>query len=166
MLPGVGGAELIAILVVALVVVGPKDLPRMMRLVAQAIGKAQSLANEFRSSFETLARQSELDELRQEIRSFRETPLQDAPRSGRPDETSAPSATPDDDDDGAGGTPAAGVQDAAEGISEAHEEESKASPADDLESVPEADLPEAAEAHPCPPVVGPKPFNVDDGMWH
>ncbi len=71
MLPGVGGAELIAIAIVALVVVGPKDLPRMMRMIAKAVGRAQAMANDFRSSFEDLARQSELEDLRREVQSMR-----------------------------------------------------------------------------------------------
>jgi sec-independent protein translocase protein TatB len=54
-------------LVVALVVVGPKDLPRMMHMAGKWAGKARAMANEFRKSFDEMARQAELDELRKEI---------------------------------------------------------------------------------------------------
>ena len=54
-------------LVVALVVVGPKDLPRLMHMAGKWTGKARDMANEFRKSFDEMARQTELDELRKEI---------------------------------------------------------------------------------------------------
>ena len=54
-------------LVVALVVVGPKDMPRLLRTAGQWMAKARGMANEFRKSFDDMARQTELDELRQQI---------------------------------------------------------------------------------------------------
>jgi sec-independent protein translocase protein TatB len=59
--------ELFVIVVVALIVVGPKDLPRMMRKVGQWAGRARAMADQFRRSFDDIARQSELDELRAEM---------------------------------------------------------------------------------------------------
>ena len=60
-------SELLVIIVVALVVVGPKDLPRLMRTAGQWAGRARAMADQFRRSFDDIARQSELDELRQEV---------------------------------------------------------------------------------------------------
>ncbi len=77
MLPGVGGSELIVLVLVALVVVGPKDLPVLMRKLAQWVGKARSLAGEFRSSFEEMARQSDLEDLRREVEALRRTATSD-----------------------------------------------------------------------------------------
>lgn len=71
MLPDVGGTELVLIAAVALIVVGPKDLPMLMRKVGQFIGKMRAMANEFRASFDDMARQSELDDLRKEIDAMR-----------------------------------------------------------------------------------------------
>ncbi|HEY2032720.1 MAG TPA: Sec-independent protein translocase protein TatB [Rhizomicrobium sp.] len=69
-------SHILIFLVVALVVVGPKDMPRLLRMVGQWVGKARAMANEFRKSFDEMARQSELDELRQEIENLRrERPL-------------------------------------------------------------------------------------------
>ena len=69
-------SHILIVLIVALVVVGPKDLPRLMRIVGQWMGKARNMADEFRKSFDDMARQSELDELRQEIENLRnERPL-------------------------------------------------------------------------------------------
>jgi sec-independent protein translocase protein TatB len=69
-------SHILIFLVVALVVVGPKDMPRLLRMAGQWLGKARSMANEFRKSFDEMARQSELDELRSEIENLRrEHPL-------------------------------------------------------------------------------------------
>ena len=64
-------SHILILLIVALVVVGPKDLPRLMRIVGQWVGKARAMADEFRKSFDDMARQSELDELRKEIEGLR-----------------------------------------------------------------------------------------------
>jgi sec-independent protein translocase protein TatB len=71
MLPGVGGLELVVIAIVALIVVGPKDLPLLMRKVGQFVNRMRMMASEFRASFDEMARQSELDELRKEVEALR-----------------------------------------------------------------------------------------------
>jgi sec-independent protein translocase protein TatB len=71
-------SHILLLLIVALVVVGPKDLPRMMRVAGQWVAKARAMADQFRKSFDEMARQSELDELRAELDSLRkERPLAD-----------------------------------------------------------------------------------------
>ncbi len=57
--------------VVALIVVGPKDLPVLMRKVGQFMARMRGMAAEFRASFDEMARQSELDELRREVDALR-----------------------------------------------------------------------------------------------
>ena len=71
MLPEIGGLELLVIAAVALIVVGPKDLPVMLRKLGQFTAKIRGMANEFRASFDEMARQSELDELRKEVEALR-----------------------------------------------------------------------------------------------
>lgn len=71
MVPGVGAFELVVIAVVALIVVGPKDLPVMMKKAGQFVGKMRAMASDFRASFEDMARQSELDDLRREVEALR-----------------------------------------------------------------------------------------------
>ena len=71
MLPEIGGLELLVIAAVALIVVGPKDLPVMLRKLGQFTGKIRGMANEFHASFDEMARQSELDELRKEVEAMR-----------------------------------------------------------------------------------------------
>ncbi|CAN5302774.1 hypothetical protein BH09PSE2_BH09PSE2_09890 [soil metagenome] len=71
MLPEAGAFELIFLAAVALIVVGPKDLPVLLRRIGQFTAKMRGLAAEFRSSFDEMARQSELDELRKEVDALR-----------------------------------------------------------------------------------------------
>jgi sec-independent protein translocase protein TatB len=66
--------ELLIIGAVALIVVGPKDLPILLRRVGQWMGRMRAMAAEFRASFDELARQSELDELRKEVEAMRSDP--------------------------------------------------------------------------------------------
>lgn len=65
----IGWQEFILIALVAVVVVGPKDLPRVIRSVGQWIRKARSLASEFQGSLEEMAREAELDDVRRELQS-------------------------------------------------------------------------------------------------
>ncbi|HEX7800641.1 MAG TPA: Sec-independent protein translocase protein TatB [Asticcacaulis sp.] len=76
MVPGIGGGELVVIAVVALIVVGPKDLPKLLRQLGRMVGKMRRMADEFRTSFEDMARQSELDELRKEVDALRSGQMQ------------------------------------------------------------------------------------------
>ena len=69
--PGLGTAELIVIAVVALIVVGPKDLPVLLRKLGRFMGKVRAMATDFRASFDEMARQSELDDLRKEVEALR-----------------------------------------------------------------------------------------------
>jgi sec-independent protein translocase protein TatB len=69
--PGIGGGEYLVIAVVALLVVGPERLPLLLRKLGKMVAKARGMANEFRSSFDEMARQSELDELRKEVEALR-----------------------------------------------------------------------------------------------
>ena len=70
--------HILLLLIVALVVVGPKDLPRLMHMAGKWAGKARDMASEFRRSFDEMARQTELDELRKEIEELKkQNPVSD-----------------------------------------------------------------------------------------
>jgi sec-independent protein translocase protein TatB len=60
-------SELLVIALVALVVIGPKDLPRVLRTAGKWAAKARSVAREFQSSIDQMIRESELDEVRKEV---------------------------------------------------------------------------------------------------
>ena len=77
MLPEVGGMELLVIAAVALIVVGPKDLPMLLRKLGQFVARLRSMADDFRASFDEMARQSELDDLRKEVEAMRRGQLAD-----------------------------------------------------------------------------------------
>ena len=66
--------EFLIAAVVALVVVGPKDLPILLRKFGQFMARVRAMANEFRASFDEMARQSELDQLRKEVEAMRKEP--------------------------------------------------------------------------------------------
>lgn len=73
MLPSLGFNEIIILGILALVVVGPKDLPLLFRKLGRWTAKLRGMANEFRSGFDELARQAELDELKREVDALRRT---------------------------------------------------------------------------------------------
>lgn len=62
----IGWSEMLLIAVVAIVVIGPKDLPKALRTVGQWAGRARRVAREFKDSVDDMVRESELDELRRE----------------------------------------------------------------------------------------------------
>ncbi len=78
---GIGTGELLVIAAIALIVVGPKDLPVLMRKVGQFIARMRGMASEFRASFDEMARQAELDELRKEVEALREGRFADEVRT-------------------------------------------------------------------------------------
>src|SRR5258708_32145198 len=61
-----GMSELLLIGVVALVFIGPKDLPKALRVAGFWFRKARTLSREFQTSVEQRLREAELDEMRQE----------------------------------------------------------------------------------------------------
>jgi sec-independent protein translocase protein TatB len=63
----IGWTELVLIAVVAVVVIGPKDLPRAMRFVGQWTGKLKRMSREFQNQFNEALRESELDSVKKDI---------------------------------------------------------------------------------------------------
>jgi len=75
----IGYSELLLIAVVALVVIGPKDLPRVMRTVGHWVGRARGMARHFRSGIDTMMREAELEEMEKKWREENERILRDHP---------------------------------------------------------------------------------------
>lgn len=63
----IGWSELLIIGVVALVVVGPKDLPKLLRLVGQWIGKMRRMASEFQGQVNEAIREAELEDVKKTV---------------------------------------------------------------------------------------------------
>src|SRR5207248_10371792 len=76
MLFDIGWPELLLIGVVALVVIGPKDLPRALRVAGYWVRKARTLSREFQSSIDQMIREAELEEIRQDLKKATELDLE------------------------------------------------------------------------------------------
>lgn len=60
---GIDSTEFLLIVIVAVIVIGPKDLPRALYKVGQIVGKAQGMARHFRTGIDAMVREVELAEL-------------------------------------------------------------------------------------------------------
>jgi sec-independent protein translocase protein TatB len=72
---GLSWSEILIIGTIALVVIGPNDLPRAMKTAARWMSAGRKLAREFQSHVDDLVREAELDELREQARKLAMTPL-------------------------------------------------------------------------------------------
>jgi len=64
---GMGWQEIFLVVVVAVIVVGPKELPRVLRTVSYWIRKLRGMAREFQSGVEDVIRETDLQDLRKEL---------------------------------------------------------------------------------------------------
>lgn len=76
----IGWPEMAIILIVALIVIGPRDLPRVAKTIGQWVGRGRALAREFQSQLEDMAREAELDEVKREIEKAGRTNLKGSVR--------------------------------------------------------------------------------------
>ncbi|MFL5337374.1 MAG: Sec-independent protein translocase protein TatB [Geminicoccaceae bacterium] len=63
----IGWSEMALIVMVALIVIGPKDLPRVARSVGKWTGKARAMAREFQRSIDDMAREADLQDIKAEV---------------------------------------------------------------------------------------------------
>jgi sec-independent protein translocase protein TatB len=100
---GIDSAELLVVALVALVVIGPKDLPNLMRTVGHWVGRARGMARHFRSGIDTMIREAELEEMEKKWREENERIMREHPMipdaatessNPSPDEISAEDPTP------------------------------------------------------------------------
>lgn len=59
----IGSTELLLIVIIAVIVIGPKDLPRALYKVGQVLGKARGMARHFRTGVDAMVREVEMEEL-------------------------------------------------------------------------------------------------------
>lgn len=71
----IGWPELLIVALVTIMVVGPKELPRVLRTVTQMMRKVRAMASEFQSGIDDLAREAELDDLKKDIEKTASTDL-------------------------------------------------------------------------------------------
>jgi sec-independent protein translocase protein TatB len=132
-----GMSELLLIGVVALVFIGPKDLPKALRVAGFWFRKARTLSREFQTSVEQMIREAELDEMRQELKKATEIDLEKQFRetidpTGSLAESLKPPELPK--------------------LSDAH---LPAAPAPEAQPQPAADVPEREAAEPMVPTIAP-----------
>jgi sec-independent protein translocase protein TatB len=94
----IGASEFLLIVVVAIVVIGPKDLPVAMRTAGRWIAKVRRVSGHFRSGIEAMIREAELEEMERKWREQNEAIMKEYPAApedaGAPVPGSAESALP------------------------------------------------------------------------
>ena len=86
-------SEFMLVAFVALIVIGPKDLPKAMRIAGYWVGKARGVARQFRSGFDTMVREAELEEMEKKWKAENERIMREhppEPASDGPAEEAAP----------------------------------------------------------------------------
>src|SRR6516225_8100976 len=68
----IGWSEFVVIAVVALIAIGPKELPGVLRMVGQWMGKARKMAAEFQSQFQEAMREAEMADLKKSFDEVKE----------------------------------------------------------------------------------------------
>ena len=71
--PGIGAPELIVIAIIALLFIGPRDLPLVIRRIGQFSRQVRSVARDFQNSYDELGREAELEVLKKEVESLKNT---------------------------------------------------------------------------------------------
>ena len=74
-------SEFMLFALVALIVIGPKDLPKAMRVVGYWVGRLRNIAGQFRSGFDTMVREAELQEMEKKWAAENERIMRDHPPS-------------------------------------------------------------------------------------
>src|SRR5947208_15628982 len=101
---GVDSSGPAIVAVPALIFIGPKDLPRVLRTVGYWVGRVRGMARHFTAGLENMVREAELEEMEKKWREENERimrlhpPEANYPEPGQPDEM-PPLATPDSDDE-------------------------------------------------------------------
>lgn len=91
---GIDSGELLLIAVIALVVIGPKDLPRAMRTLGHWAGRARGMARHFRSGLDTMMREAELEDMEKQWKAQNERIMREQPFASETDwGVAEPSAT-------------------------------------------------------------------------
>ncbi|GAA4773404.1 Sec-independent protein translocase protein TatB [Novosphingobium ginsenosidimutans] len=75
----IGASELLLIVIVAVVVIGPKDLPLALRTAGRWIGKIRRVSGHFRAGVETMIREAELAEMEKKWREQNEAIMREHP---------------------------------------------------------------------------------------
>lgn len=94
---GVDSTELIIVAVLALLFIGPKELPSTMRMVGRWVGKIRAVSRHFTSGFEAMIREAELEEMEKKWREENDRIMREHPQIEAPAVEPAPPAEPADE---------------------------------------------------------------------
>jgi len=101
---GVDSSELAVVAILALIFIGPKELPKVMRIVGYWVGRVRGMARHFTAGLENIMREAELEEMEKKWREENERimrlhpPEANYPEPGQPDEM-PPLAKPESEDE-------------------------------------------------------------------
>ena len=87
---GVDTSELILVAVLALIFIGPKDLPQALRTVGRWVGQVRGMARHFTSGIESMIREAELEEMEKKWREENERIMREFPADAAPEPLPAP----------------------------------------------------------------------------
>lgn len=90
----VGASELLMIVIVAVVVIGPKDMPMALRTAGRWIGKIRRLSGHFRSGLDAMVREAELEDMERKWREQNEAIMKSSAHLPTAEEMQAPLTTP------------------------------------------------------------------------
>lgn len=97
---GVDTTELIIVAVLALLFIGPKELPTAMRTVGRWVGKVRGMARHFTSGFEEMVREAELEEMERKWREENDRIMREYPALSADETDSAPTDDRETDEPG------------------------------------------------------------------
>ncbi len=91
----IGAAELLVIIIVAVIVIGPKDMPLAMRTAGRWIGKVRKVSAHFRTGIDAMVREAELEDMEKKWKAqneeiMRRTSLSNENQAGEPVMTGPP----------------------------------------------------------------------------
>ncbi len=71
----IGWTEMLVVIIVAIIIIGPKDLPRTLRTVGQWAGKVRAVGRDFQRGLDDMIRETELDEMKKQLEATRQLDL-------------------------------------------------------------------------------------------
>jgi sec-independent protein translocase protein TatB len=108
---GIDWEELLVIIIVAVIVIGPKDMPMALRTAGRWIAKVRRVSNHFKSGIETMIREAEMEDMEKKWAAQNEKIMREHPTGAAPEmeptgawpsqpapSAEAPAATPDPDE--------------------------------------------------------------------
>jgi sec-independent protein translocase protein TatB len=86
---GIGYTEIFVIAMVAIIVIGPKDLPRVLRAVGKTVGKMRGMAREFQGHLDSAMREAGLEDVKKEFQGLKSMASVDSAPTIKPDAAAA-----------------------------------------------------------------------------